>query len=93
MIFSRFFKKHNKQNDYIEKAAAEEAKKTAVSAEAAESTDIPCDELAAVITAALQSYYSSGTQCKLVIKSIKRTGITSPIWNKTGRLERLSGRI
>jgi hypothetical protein len=50
------------------------------------------DEIVAVITAAITSNFRRpGT--KLVVKSIKRAVNNTPVWNTTGRIERLSRRL
>lgn len=94
MIFAKLFGRHKKADD-DRQAAAKEAQRIKSEAEAAGNKDISeidDNELVAVIAAALQAY-SAESRCNLVIKSIKRTGITSPVWNKTGRMERLSRKL
>jgi len=49
--------------------------------------DIDCEILAA-LTAAIASA-DSKTGCRLVVKSFRRIGQSSPVWNTTGRVERL----
>ena len=44
-------------------------------------------EILAVITAALAAY--RGRNTKLVVKSFRRITQRSPIWNVTGRIEKL----
>ena len=95
MIFSRLFGRHKKKSDSVYETAAKEAERIKNEAAAAgnkDISDIDGNELVAVIAAALQAY-SEESRCNLVIKSIKRTGITAPIWNKTGRTERLSRKL
>jgi len=57
-------------------------------------TDVEDDaELIAVITAAIQaSLVKAGIspECKIVVKSFKRVGSDSPVWNSTGREELLN---
>ena len=45
------------------------------------------NEILAVITAALAAMNTRDV--KLVVKSFKRVGQTSPIWNMTGRFEQI----
>lgn len=51
------------------------------------------NELIAVITAALQEYMKTGAETKLKVVSIKRTGQSVPLWNRAGRLERISDKL
>ena len=50
-------------------------------------------ELVAVIAAALQEYMKTSPGVKLKVVSIKRTGQSVPLWNRAGRLERISGKL
>jgi hypothetical protein len=63
------------------------------SEETAAVSEFPDDELVAVVTAAIQTSMKAGSQNSLVIKSIRRSGQASPIWNKTGRLEHISKKL
>jgi hypothetical protein len=49
------------------------------------------NEIIAVIAAALSMYETQGI--KLKVKSIRRLPQLSPVWNLTGRLERLSEKL
>lgn len=50
-------------------------------------------ELIAVIAAALNEYILTTPGVKLKVVSIRRTGQSVPLWNRTGRFERISGRL
>lgn len=50
-------------------------------------------EIAAVIASAVYEYMKPGPGVKLQVVSIKRTGQTAPLWNRVGRLDRISGRL
>lgn len=47
------------------------------------------DEIMAVIAAAIASMESK-PGCRLEVKAIRRISQSSPVWNTTGRLERLA---
>lgn len=49
-------------------------------------------ELIAAISAAIASMTRNESQ-KLVVRSIRRVGQISPVWNSVGRSERLSGKL
>ena len=49
-------------------------------------------EILAVISAAVAALYTRPGY-NLVVRSIKRIGATSPVWNTTGRIERLSRKL
>lgn len=89
MVFSRLFKRRHRtevasdSNGVIREASAE------VIPEASEISD----ELVAVITAAIQSSLDYDPHSRLVVRSIKRTGQTSPVWNRTGKLERIGNQL
>lgn len=51
------------------------------------------EELIAVITAAIQSSMAVTPGCKLQVKSFRRVGQTTPVWNRTGRLEQIAGKL
>ncbi len=51
------------------------------------------EELAAVIMAAIHASMEPESQCKLRIKSFRRIGQSSPIWNRAGRIERISKKL
>lgn len=46
------------------------------------------EETISAISAAI-AMMSQGYGCKLVVKNIKRVPQTAPVWNATGRIERL----
>lgn len=46
------------------------------------------EETISVISAAI-AMMSTGYGCRLVVKNIKRIPQTAPVWNATGRIERL----
>lgn len=46
------------------------------------------DETISAISAAI-SMMCQGYGCRLVVKNIKRVPQTAPVWNATGRIERL----
>lgn len=52
-------------------------------------------ELVAVIAAAIQEYMNSNAnpESRLEVVSIKRTGQTTPIWNRVGRLDHISRKL
>lgn len=50
------------------------------------------EELVAVISAAIASI-AERTGTKLVIKSIRRTPQTAPVWGSAGRMERLGNNM
>jgi hypothetical protein len=56
-------------------------------------SDIGDEELVAAITAAVIVYMGADRKCRLEIKSIRRAGQTSPVWNRAGRLERISDKL
>jgi Na+-transporting methylmalonyl-CoA/oxaloacetate decarboxylase gamma subunit len=55
--------------------------------------DIPGTQLVAVLTSAILSHMNARPDIKIGIKSIRRTGTTSPVWNAAGRIEQMSGRL
>jgi hypothetical protein len=55
--------------------------------------NLPDEELVAVITAAVMAAMGDESKCGLIIKSIKRTGQTTPLWNRAGRFEHISGKL
>lgn len=94
MIFSGLFKKHKQRKeaivtDVLHFNTADDINSSSGIDTKSNIQEID-DELVAVITAAIQSSLSYDPQSRLVIKSIIRTGQTAPIWNKTGRLERIN---
>ncbi|MEN8907090.1 MAG: sodium pump decarboxylase subunit gamma [Clostridiales bacterium] len=50
------------------------------------------DEILAVIASALEANMKKSGM-KLVVKSVERISGNKPVWNTTGRLERLSRRM
>lgn len=50
------------------------------------------DEILAVISAAIASM-DTRPGYSLVVKSIRRVPVTSPVWSTTGRAERLSRKL
>jgi hypothetical protein len=50
------------------------------------------EEVMAAISAAVASM-NTRTGYKLVVKSFRRIPQISPIWNSTGRIERIQGRL
>jgi hypothetical protein len=50
------------------------------------------EEIVAVIAAAIAAFGQRSDR-KLIIKKIKRVSQTSPVWNTTGRIERISNRL
>ena len=50
------------------------------------------DEIVAVITAAINSIGSKEGH-KLVVRSIRRMTQRSPVWNATGRIERMGNKL
>lgn len=50
------------------------------------------DELIAVITAAVVASLNSSTH-NVIVKSIKRTPITSPAWNRAARLDLTTNKL
>lgn len=51
------------------------------------------NEIAAVIAAAVHAYMKPGDDVGLRVVSVKRTGQTTPLWNRAGRLDRISGKL
>ncbi|MFO7636738.1 MAG: hypothetical protein R6W96_05485, partial [Clostridia bacterium] len=52
--------------------------------------DVAGDELVAVIAAAVSAFLDSGhlaAECEIKVRSFKRTGSNSPVWNQAGRNE------
>lgn len=84
-----------------------QAKKDAASAEASvleidededinldmPASDKPDKELVAVIMAAIQASMAPESQCRLIIKSFRRIEPSSPVWNRTGRLEQIANKL
>jgi hypothetical protein len=63
---------------------------------AASSTDedsVPSPEIVAVIMAAVMNMMASGVSSDLRIKSIKRIGLHSPVWNTAGRSEYIASKL
>lgn len=50
-------------------------------------------ELVAVIAAALHEYMKTSPGVNINVVSIKRTNQRAPLWNRTGRFERISGKL
>lgn len=55
--------------------------------------DIPDTQLVAILTSAVLSYMNARPSIKISIKSIRRTGAASPVWNAAGRIEQVSCRL
>ena len=53
----------------------------------------PDVELVAVIMAAIQASMTPESQCRLVIKSLRRVEQSSPVWNRAGRLEHIANKL
>ncbi len=91
MFFSKLFKK---RKDRLETSPEPlDTKNAGIASESNTAALMEDEELVAVITAAIQASLGYEVHNKLVIKSITRTGQSSPIWNRTGRLERLAKKL
>ena len=55
--------------------------------------DVPDTQLVAVLTSAILAHMNARPDVKISVKSIRRTGATSPVWNAAGRIEQVSGRL
>lgn len=51
------------------------------------------DELIAVLTAAVMAYSKPGVGSDIVVKSFRRIPLDSPVWNVTGRMEHIAGKL
>jgi hypothetical protein len=87
-----FFKKKSRQDETREA----EKNLSGLESAAAISTDddsAPSPEIVAVIMAAVMNMMASGVSSDLRIKSIKRIGLHSPVWNTAGRSEYIASRL
>jgi hypothetical protein len=89
-LFSKLFGSDKSQTEN----AIKENPSKVESAVAVQSNDVKDDgELVAVIMAALMNMLSGDAVSDLQIKSIRRIGRHSPIWNAAGRDEYIASRI
>lgn len=58
-----------------------------------EAADINGEELAAAIMGALMCYFDTHTSGGLRIRSIRRIGRNTPVWNTSGRDEYLASKL
>lgn len=56
-------------------------------------SDLPEDELIAVLTAAVSACMKPGVQSKIRVKSFRRIENNAPIWNLVGRFDRIRNKI
>lgn len=76
------------------KEAAKDLSRVESAAASSTNEDVaPNPEIVAVIMAAVMSMMGSGISSELRIKSIKRIGIHSPIWNTAGRSEYIASKL
>ncbi len=90
-LFSRLF-----GNDKSQDAALKENTSKAESAAALQDTvqeNVDDGELVAVIMAALMNVLSANAVSDLKIKSIRRVGRNSPVWNLAGRDEYIAAKL
>jgi len=57
------------------------------------SSDLPEDELIAVLTAAVSACMKPGVQSKIRVKSFRRIDSNAPMWNLVGRFDRIRTKI
>lgn len=91
-LFSKLFGSDKSKNDSPIKENI--SKRESAAALQSKGQDIKDDgELVAVIMAALMNMLSGDVLSDLHIKSIRRVGRTSPIWNVAGRDEYLASKL
>lgn len=56
-------------------------------------SDLPTDELVAVITAAIMSSINASPDYNIRIKSFRRIPQSAPVWNVAGRNEYITGKL
>jgi len=76
------------QPNIAEQAATKEVANTQV-----QDTVEADGELIAVLTAAIMASLKSQSSCELRVKSFRRIGQNSPIWNSTGRSEYIASKL
>lgn len=90
-LFSKIFGSDKSQDDSL---INENESRTESAVALQENQDIKNDgELVAVIMAALLSMFSRNVQSDLQIKSIRRIGRRSPVWNLAGRDEYIASKF
>ncbi len=91
-LFSRIFGSDKSQNTHSQKENASKVESAAALQDKVQDTTDD-GELVAVIMAALMNMLSANAVSDLRIKSIRRVGRNSPVWNIAGREEYISAKL